>query len=143
MAQVRPVAESAKKFVTRATAAAGDYQSGVANAGPRWQAGAEASNDAFKQGIQEALNDDRFIKGVRKAGAQKYQANAVKLGPDRFRTGVSNAEQAYANGTAPFIAAMQGFDYGPGGARGSAQRRTRIDRHIDLMRKTKREQLGA
>ncbi len=143
MAQVRSAADSAKKFVTRASAAQPDYASGVANAGGRWQAGAEAANDAFKQGVQDALADDRFVRGVRKAGAAKYQMNASKLGPDRFRTGVANAEGAYSQGVSPFISAMQGFDYGPRGARGSATNRSRIDRHIDLMRKTKREQLGA
>lgn len=143
MAVVRSVADSAKKFVNRASAAAPDYQAGVANAGPRWQAGTEAAGDAYVQGTQEAIADGRFLKGVRKAGASKYQTNASKLGPDRFRTGVANAEGAYSAGTAPYISAMQGFDYGPSGSRGSQQRRQRIDRHIDLMRKTKKEQLGA
>lgn len=143
MAVVRPVADSAKKFVNRASAAAPDYQAGVANAGQRWQAGTEAAGDSYVQGTQEAIADGRFLKGVRKAGAAKYQNNASKLGPDRFRTGVANAENAYSTGVAPYIGAMQGFDYGPSGSRGSAQRRARIDRHIDLMRKTKREQLGA
>lgn len=143
MAVVRSAADSAKKFVQRAQAAAPDYASGVAGAGPRWQAGTEAANDAYKQGVQESLADDRFVRGVRKAGAGKYQTNASKLGPDRFRTGVANAEAAYVGGVQPFISAMQGFDYGPSGSRGSAQRRQRIDRHIDLMRKTKKESLGA
>jgi hypothetical protein len=142
MAVVRSAADSAKKFVTRAGAAAGDYASGVANAGSRWQAGAEASDEAYKSGVTEAMNEGRFTKGIRKAGAAKYQNNATKLGPDRFRTGVQNAEGAYSTGVQPFISAMQGFDYGPKGARGSSTNRARIDRHLDLMKKTRRETLG-
>lgn len=142
MAQVRSAVESAKKFVKRAGEAVADYQGGVMNAGPRWQAGAEAADDAWKTGTQEAIAEGRFKKGVVKAGGQKYQNNAVKLGPERFRTGVANAEAAYNQGVAPYISAMQGFDYGPSGARGSTINRDRISRHFDLMRKTRREQLG-
>jgi hypothetical protein len=141
--QVRSAVDSAKKFVTRASAARGDYARGVQNAGPRWQAGAEASEEAWRSGTQDAINQGRFVRGVRKAGAAKYQNNATKLGPDRFATGVSNAEQAYNQGVAPYLGAMSSADYGPRGARGSAQNRERIGRHIELMRKTRSEQLGA
>jgi hypothetical protein len=140
--QVRSAAESASKFVKRASAARDDYKNGVSNAGQRWQAGAEASEDAWRTGTQDAINQGRFVKGVRKAGGGKYQNNAVKLGPDRFATGVSNAEQAYNAGVAPYLGAMSSADYGPRGARGSSQNRDRIGKHIDLMRKTRSEQLG-
>ena len=143
MAQVRSVGDSAKKFVARAQAAASDYQAGVQNAGSRWQAGAEASEDAYATGVQEALADKRFGKGVRKAGASKYQTNAVKLGPERFRTGVANAETAYQTGVQPYVAAMQGFTYSQRGARGSAQNARRVQEQMDLMRKTRRDALGA
>lgn len=143
MAIVRNAAESAKKFVQRAGAAAPDYASGVANAGGRWQAGAEASDAAWADGTQQAISEGRFKRGVQKSGtAAKYQTNATKLGPDRFRTGVANAEGAYNAGVSPYIAAMSGFDYGPKGARGSSTNIDRITRHMTLMRKTKREQLG-
>lgn len=143
MAVVRSAADSATKFVARAKAARGDYASGVANAGPRWQAGAAASGDAWKSGTQDAINEDRFTKGVNKSGTQaKYQNNATKLGPDRFAAGVDNAGGAYTTGVAPFIQAMSGFDYGTKGAKGSQTNRDRMGKHIDLMRKTKRETLG-
>lgn len=142
MAVVRSAADSAAKFVKRARDAKDDYKNGVANAGGRWQAGTEASEQAYKDGVNEAMNEGRFVKGVRKAGGQKYQNNAVKLGPDRFATGVDNAKEAYVAGVNPYLGAMSGFDYGPKGARGSTQNRERINRHIDLMRKTRKETLG-
>lgn len=143
MALVRSAADSAKKFVQRAGAAAPDYAAGVQGAGPRWQAGAEASDAAWADGTQQAISEGRFKRGIQRSGAQqKYQNNATKLGPDRFRSGVANAEGAYSQGVSPFISAMAGFDYGPKGSRGSPTNRDRIGRHIDLMRKTKRETLG-
>lgn len=140
--QVRPVADAAKKFVNRAGAARQDYANGVAGAGGRWQAGAEAGEEAWRTGTQEAMNEGRFAKGVRAAGAAKYQNNAMKLGPDRFVTGVQNAENAYAAGVQPFVAAMQSATLSQRGARGSAQNARRVQEQMDLMRKTRRERLG-
>lgn len=140
--QVRSAADSAKKFVTRAGGATEDYKSGVAGAGPRWQAGAEASEAAYNEGVQAAVSEGRFRKGVNKAGSQKYQDNAVKLGPERFRTGVQNAEGAYSRGVQPFVTAMAGATLSPRGARTSGANLRRVQEQNDLMRKTRREVLG-
>jgi len=139
---VRNAADSAKKFVARAQTASADYASGVAGAGQRWQQAAEASEAAWNEGTQQAIAEGRFRRGVSKAGATKYQDNAVKLGPERFRTGVANAEGAYNRGVAPFVSAMSGATLSQRGARGSAQNARRVQEQMDLMRKTKRETLG-
>ena len=140
--QVRSVADSAKKFVNRAGAARGDYAAGVQGAGARWQAAAAASEDAWKAGTQEAINEGRFSKGVNKAGSARYQENATRLGPDRFVTGVQNAEGSYQRGMQPFVAAMQSANLSPRGARGSPQNARRVQEQMDLMRRTRREALG-
>lgn len=139
--QVRSAADSAKKFRDRASAAQADYKTGVANAGARWQAGAEAAAEAHKAGTMEALNEDRFAKGIRKAGASKYQENAVKLGPERFATGVANAQGAYEKGVQPYLAAMASANLSPRQKRGSNA--ARITENMELMRRVRREQLGA
>jgi hypothetical protein len=139
---VRSASDSAKKFRDRAAAAQGDYEAGVRGAGQRWQAGAEAAEDAHKQGTMEALNEGRFLKGIRKAGAAKYQDNAVKLGPQRFVQGVQNASPAYERGVAPFVAAMASASLSPRGARGSAQNARRVQEQMDLMRATRKQALG-
>lgn len=138
--QVRSASDSAKKFQGRAAAARGDYLDGVKNAGERWKQGAESSEEAWKAGTQEAINEGRFRKGVSKAGAAKYQDNAVKLGPDRFVSGVQNAAPAYEKGVAPYVAAMSSAALSPRSSRGNNARR--IQEQMDLMRKTRRELLG-
>lgn len=140
--QVRSAAESAAKFVKRAAAASEDYKSGVSNAGPRWQAGAAASEPAYEEGVQAAISEKRFRRGIEKAGPQKYQDNAVKLGPERFRQGVANAESAYNRGVQPFVTAMAGATLSPRGARTSGANLRRVQEQNDLMRKTRREALG-
>ena len=141
--QVRSAADSAAKFKSRAAAARNDYASGVQGAGARWQAGAEASEDAWAAGTQEAISQKRFGKGVRRAGATRYQENASKLGPDRFVTGVQNADQAYARGVSPYISAMQSTTLPPRGARRSPQNAARIQANNELMARVRMEQLGS
>lgn len=140
--QVRSAAESASKFVKRAGAASEDYKAGVSGAGPRWQAGAEAAEPAYNEGVTAAVSEGRFRKGVTKAGSAKYQDNAVKLGPERFRQGVQNAEGAYARGVQPFTQAMASATLSPRGARTSGANLRRVQEQNDLMRKTRREVLG-
>jgi hypothetical protein len=141
--RVRSAADSAAKFKARAAAAQNDYANGVRGAGGRWADGAMASEDVWAAGTQEAIAQKRFGKGVRKAGAAKYEQNAVTLGPSRFATGVANAEPAYAAGVAPFVQAMSSATLPPKGARGSAQNMARVQAQADLMRKIRMERLGA
>lgn len=141
--QVRSAADSAKKFVSRAGAAQNDYAAGVAGAGNRWQAGAEASEQAYVQGTQEAIAQGRFGKGVRAAGGAKYQDKATKLGPARFATGVAAAENDYAKGVQPHLSAMASFDPGPKGMRGSPQNAQRSLAVQQLNRKIRLERLGS
>lgn len=141
--QVRSAADSAKKFRERAAAARQDYANGVQNAGGRWQAGAQAAEEAYREGVSAAAAEGRFGRGVARGGAAaKYQNNAVKLGPGRFAEGVANAEGQYAQGVAPYVAAMASTTLAPRGSRASGQNIRRVQEQIDLMRRVKREQLG-
>lgn len=139
---VRNVQESAAKFKTRAGAASEDYKRGVANAGARWQAGAESAESAWAEGTQEAISNRRFGAGVRRAGAGRYQTKAATLGPDRFRSGVAAAENDWATGFQPFAAALAAFDPGPKGPRGSAQNFDRARRTAEHLRATRMSALG-
>jgi len=139
--KVRSASDAAKKFATRAAAAMPDYQAGVSNAGAAWHEATVNSESAYVAGVQESISDGRFGKGVRKAGAAKYQDRATKLGPQRYQQGVSVASDDYAKGVQPFLAAMSSATLSPKGARGSAQNKQRVADQIDLMRKTRRDNL--
>jgi hypothetical protein len=69
--------------------------------------------------VQAAITNKRFAKGVQGKGG-KYQTNAVNLGSQRYGPGVANAQQAYQQGMAPVIAALQSVNPPP---RSSAARR--------------------
>lgn len=123
--RIKDTASIAKKFATRAGQASNDYAQGVAGAGQDWQTNTLAAESNYEQGVTASIADKRFGKGVGAAGAQKYTENATKLGPQRFQTGVANAENAYARGVQPHLDAMKSLDLPPRGPKGSAQNQQR------------------
>lgn len=140
---VRPLDQSQKKFADRASAARGDYETGVRGAGAKWLAGVTSAEGAWADGTRAAIDQGRFGAGVRKAGPTKYQDRAAKLGPDRFATGVREGAAAWGEGFRPFADDLRSFDAGPKGMRGSTQNAERARRTADRMRAKKLELLGA
>jgi hypothetical protein len=140
---VRPIGESQDKFSKRAESAAPDYATGVKGAGNKWAAGAAASGEAYAQGTTEAIANRRFDAGVRKAGAAtKYQDRAVKLGPDRYRTGVKEGAKDWAAGYAPHHQTLASLELGSKGMRGSDRNYDRSRTVGQALRAKKLEQLG-
>lgn len=116
----------AQKFVTRAQAAAGDYKSGVQQAGSKWESNTGAAEANFEQGVQAAISDKRFGRGVSGKGS-KYQTNAVNLGAGRYGPGVANAQDAYAKGMAPVLQTLQSISLPPKSFRGSPANQARAN----------------
>lgn len=108
--RVKDTASLAKKFVSRAGAAGNDYTEGVKNAGADWEANTRASGDNWAAGVQQAIGDKRFDKGVAEAGSAKYVARASTLGAQRFPTGVAAAEQDWNKGTQPYLDVIRGLN---------------------------------
>jgi hypothetical protein len=111
--RIRDTASIAKKFVARAAAAAGDYKTGVEGAGQEWQANTERSGDNYAAGVQQAIGDKRFEKGVQQAGAAKFVARASTLGAQRFPSGVGASEPDFAKGVAPYLDALKSMELPP------------------------------
>lgn len=140
--QVRPIQESQDKFRARAQNAREDYKRGVSGAGQRWLEGAAASQEAWRAGTQEAITQGRFERGVRAAGATKYQERASTLGPERFATGVVAGAPDWGKNFAPYQQALAAHVQAPRGMRGSDQNAQRSLDVQRLMRRTRNERLG-
>ena len=56
----------------------------------------------YAEGVQQAIQDKRFSKGVEKAGTEKWKRKSLDVGVGRFGPGVQAAEQDYKNGFQPF-----------------------------------------
>lgn len=118
MPQVKPVNQSADKWARNAQNATQDYKQGVQNPRNSWSQGAINAKDAHAAGIQEALADGRYEKGIQEAGDAKWQKKAIEVGAGRFGQGVSVAKDDYAKGFAPYASVIEGVQLPPRGAKG-------------------------
>lgn len=111
--RIKDTGSLAKKFVQRASAASGDYAEGVRAAGQDWESNTRAASDNYAAGVQQAIGDGRFARGVAEAGAGKYVGRASTLGAQRFPTGVGAAEGDWSRGAAPYLDALKGMELPP------------------------------
>lgn len=111
--RIKDTGTLAKKFVQRAGAAAGDYKAGVEAAGSDWQANTAAASDNYAAGVQEAIGQGRFRRGVEAAGPGKYTQRAATLGAQRYPTGVGAAEGDWAKGAQPYLQALANMSLPP------------------------------
>src|SRR5271154_6908968 len=100
---VKDAGTSATKFVQRAQAAAGDYQKAVTGAGAAWQTNTAAAADTYAAGVQGAISNGRFQKGVNAAGGNKYATAAAGKGAQRYPQGVATAGPTWQENTQPYL----------------------------------------
>jgi hypothetical protein len=122
----RDTAAIVNKYVTRASAAQGDYKTGVSNAGGVWEQHAGAAEGNWEQGTTDAIGRKAFQKGVTGKGG-KYQNNAVNLGAQRYPQGVQNASGAYQTGMQPVLDKLKSINLPPKGPRRSPQNQARAN----------------
>lgn len=101
--RVKDAGSIAGKWKRNASAAQNDYAEGVKAAGADWEQGARDGNENYKQAVVQAASEDRFARGVAKAGAAKYVSRASTLGPQRFQTGVGAAEAGFSSAIQPVL----------------------------------------
>lgn len=113
------VRDGSAKWKTRATAAAPDFKAGVQNPRRDWAAATKGAEAAYTAGVQAAITNKSFSKGVDHAGTDKWQRNASTKGADRYAAGVSASGDNYKNGFAPYASALANVNLPPRGAKGS------------------------
>jgi hypothetical protein len=116
MVKIKPLEQSAGKWSTRASAASGDYLSGVEAA--TWKS--HVTSEQAKKNYAAALANAP-AKWTRKVGAvsdEDWKAGVRSVGQSRFAQGVSAKSDRWAKGFAPYHAVIAGTDLGPRGARG-------------------------
>jgi len=108
----------AKKYASRGAAAGADYAAGVQNPRQDWQAATDASANTWAAGVQQAVANGSFVKGVNKAGTQKWQRKAAGVGATRFGPGVQAAQGDYQNGVTPYLQVLAGLTLPPRNPKG-------------------------
>jgi hypothetical protein len=126
MTPIKPVSESASKWVSRAGQAAGDYKAGVQNPRRSWEDATAAAKEAQAAGVQEAIANGTFERGVREAGNAKWQRKASEVGSARFGPGVAAAKPDYEAGFTPYAQKIAGITLPPRGPKGDPRNYDRV-----------------
>jgi hypothetical protein len=142
MAAIKPVEQSAEKWQRRAQVAGPDYQAGVQNPRQSWAQAAAAADANYRQGVTAAATAGRFAAGVRKAGDERWRANALAKGPSRFGEGVTLAVGEWQRGFAPYQAAIASLQLPARGPAGSPQNLQRVQAVANLLRQVKERGAG-
>jgi len=80
-----------------------DYQEGVENPQKDWEKNTKAAESNYASGVQSAIADKRFGKGVSKAGTSKWKEKTISKGVQRWGPGVQVAQGDYEKGMAPVL----------------------------------------
>lgn len=142
MPPVRDIASIAKKWAEVTPQRAPQYEAGVKSPKQSWENNTKASNDAYKAGIQAAITQDRFAKGVTKAGQAKWVKGAVEKGVARFGPGVQVAEGDFNKGFAPYRDAIEKASLPPRFARRDPRNLERVRSMVTALIAEKQKQIG-
>lgn len=118
MVRIKSLAAISKKYGDVTPGRAPYYKTGVEDSSVDWEGPAAASESAYEAGVQQAISDKRFGKGVREAGNSKWRRKAAGPGAERFGAGVRAAVDDFQSGFAPFHSAIERVTLSPRGPRG-------------------------
>lgn len=102
MPEVKSASEIAEKWARVTPQRTADYEAGVRNPKKDWATETAAAAERQAEGVQQAIQEGRFQKGVEKAGTEKWQRGATTKGPQRWSQGVQVGQNDYEQGFAPF-----------------------------------------
>lgn len=123
---VKDISTIQAKFAANAGAAGNAYKAGVASPKRPWAATTAASATAWSDGVQTAIQNGRFTKGVNAAGDSTWQTAASTTGAQRYPSGAQAAAPAYGAGEAPYLQVISGLTLPPRYPRGDTRNNDRV-----------------
>lgn len=103
-----------------------NYKEGVQNPREDWATATVARKDNYAVGVQAAIANDSFSKGVQRAGSAKWSSRTLSIGPARWIQGVQAAGGAYQQGFAKYHQIISSLELPPRGPAGSPQNILRV-----------------
>ena len=142
MPRVRDTASLAEKWVRRASSAAPDYEQGIRNPKNDWQQNTLQASQAWRQGIQNALSENRWENAVRSTPTQVWQEKAATKGPQRYAQGVQVARDEWARNWDPYRQVIEGTQLPPRGPRGDPNNIQRVARIASVLHEARVRRTG-
>jgi hypothetical protein len=110
---IKPVASIVAKYVQNAGAAGQSYKDGVNNPKQDWATATGAADQTWASGVQAAVGNGSFKKGVTAAGSQKWQSRANTVGALRYPQGIQAGQQNYQTKITNVLNVLQGLNLPP------------------------------
>ena len=126
MVRIKSTSEIADKWSSVTPGRAQFYKSGVEASGVQWEENTADASDAYASGVTQAIAEDRFSRGVRAAGNEKWRRKSSEVGAGRFGPGVQAAKSDYEKGFAPYRETISAIELPSRGARGDPQNYQRV-----------------
>lgn len=133
MAGIRSIERIAKKWATVTPSRTEDYRAGIESPRKDWETATAAAEDSYQAGVTQGIAEKRFGKGVRAAGTEKWQKNAVDKGTQRWGPGVAMAESQFAAGFGPIRDAIERVTLPPRYARRDPRNLNRVKAIVDAV----------
>ena len=118
MPAVKPMGTISERWSRKASQATQDYAAGVRSPKRSWAEATAEAAEAQAAGVQAALANNSFEKGVARAGNEKWSRGATGKGTQRFGPGVQAAKGDYEKGFGPYRSVIEGVSLPPRGAKG-------------------------
>jgi len=124
--EIRSIQSIAEKWGRVTPMRSQDYIIGVQTTRKDWASNTIAAAPNYVQGVQQAIAENRFERGVEKAGTPKWKTNTIEKGGTRWGQGVRMAESEYARGFSPYRDELEAIILPPRGPRGDPMNIERV-----------------
>ena len=111
-------ASVAAKWAARAAVSTSDYSAGIRGTND-WQSKTAASNENWKSGVNKAVSNDSFSKGVSATSNSEWQNKAAASSGD-WSSGISAARSDFQAQISKVMSSAASASLDPRGPRGSA-----------------------
>lgn len=118
MPKIKDLSRIANKWTTVTPQRQDSYTEGIENPREDWKAATLAATARHTAGVQQALANKSFDKGVTRVGTAKWQKNALEKGPARWAQGVQLSQDNYSKGFAPYAQVIANTTLPPRGPKG-------------------------
>jgi hypothetical protein len=95
------------KYQSGVAGAGQAYADGVQNPSRSWAQATAAGAERWKAGLQAAMQNNAFQRGVQAAGDSKWQTNAVAKGAQNYSSAAATAAAAYQQQASKIMSAAQ------------------------------------
>ena len=113
------VKEGSQKWQRNSANASADYLTGILSPRRPWAQSAQAAEGNFEAGINAAIADKAYGKGIQEAGDSEWQNGARTKGQANYRTGVGASLAKYQSKFQRFASALASVTLAPRGPKGT------------------------